>query len=101
MLTAIFAVPVGTAGSTSYTGVPLGIALSLQIFAAGSDLHHVCLQPAADDHNQRDDDHDGGGRVAQAGIERRANRTRQRRVEHAFGAERQGIDDASERIDHS
>ena len=40
------------------------------------------------------------GASPDARIERRRDRPRQRRVEHAFGAERQRCDDAAERIDH-
>src|ERR1700733_6962865 len=101
MLATIFTYPAGNAGSISYTCVPSGISGGTSIFARHSDLHHIGLQPAADDCNQRHDDHDGGGRVAETRIKRRANRPRQRRVEHAFGPKRQRIDDAPEWIDHS
>src|SRR5580692_722900 len=44
---------------------------------------------AAHDEKQCDGDHDKGRSIADAGVERRADWSRQRRIDHAFAAERQ------------
>src|SRR5215472_16903084 len=53
----------------------------------------------AEDPQKGNGDYHCGEGVTPAGIERCRNGLGQRRIEHAFGSERQGFDDAPERID--
>src|ERR1700730_14330392 len=57
--------------------------------AASSLFRNAGSEAAAHDEKERDCDHDEGRSIADTGVERRPDRSRQRRIDHAFAAQRQ------------
>src|SRR5581483_7460094 len=58
-------------------------------------FENLSAEPPAHDNHQRDHNHEQSRRVAYADVKRRADRTRQWRVERVFFAEPQRIHDAA------
>src|SRR5215469_9079918 len=70
------------------------------LFAPAYVLAMPARRRPRNDKNKCDENQGGSGCVAKTRVNRRADRTRQWSVQHAFTGERQRADDASDRIDH-